>query len=291
MNRKYTEIINYVKGVEPYSVAVLDTGLYPHRDIKGRIIDFKDFVSDKLTPYDDNGHGTHISGIIGGDGAASKGKIRGAAIKSNIVGIKVLDKKGNGKVEKVIKAFDYVIKNKEKFNIKVVNISMGTDVKEADEEMTLLIEGVERMWENGLIVIAAAGNNGPEEMSITAPGVSRKIITVGSIDDDMDSLRGRLEMQHYSGRGPTCQCIVKPDIVTVGSSILSLGNRGNGYYVRSGTSMSTGLVSGIAAMYTGKYRDMTPKEFKLKLIEAAVDVGKPINVQGNGELEVRRLLK
>ena len=78
-------------------VCVLDTGIYPHIDFRDRIIGFQDFVGKHMLPYDDNSHGTHVSGIIGGDGSASGGRIRGIAPECNLVALKILDRYGNGK--------------------------------------------------------------------------------------------------------------------------------------------------------------------------------------------------
>ena len=220
----YNEIVRYARAYEMKvnvkkagAIAVLDTGVYGHNDLYGRIIDFKDMISDKVSLYDDNGHGTHICGIIGGNGKGSRGKVQGVCARCPIVVVKVLDKTGNGKVKNVLKGCDYVIKNKDRLNIRIVNISMGAEVVCGDEEMERLLEGVEKLWECGLVVMVAGGNNGPGRMSITAPGNSKKVITVGACDDDIRSI---VKNKYYSGRGPTIDCVVKPDIVTVGSNIL-----------------------------------------------------------------------
>ena len=98
-------------------------------------------------------------------------------------------------------------------------------------------------------------------------------------------------MIDYSGRGPTSACVCKPDIVAPGSSIISCANRQNGYTVKSGTSMSTPLVSGAIALLLEKYPWMSNKDVKLRLRERAVDLGLPHNQQGWGLLDVERLVK
>ena len=162
-------------------VAVLDTGIYPHMDLSRRIVAFYDYINQREFPYDDNGHGTHVCGILAGSGEASGGKYRGVAPGCLLIGMKVLDRNGNGRKEDVLKALDWVIRNKEEYGIRIVNISVGTTYDHTSQN-DVLIQGVERAWDSGLIVVAAAGNRGPNPGSVTSPGSSRKIITVGSSD-------------------------------------------------------------------------------------------------------------
>ncbi len=288
----YNEIVKRVRyyekqinGSSAPAIAVMDTGVFPHNDLKGRIVAFKDVINDKYSLYDDNGHGTHICGIIGGSGQYCNGKILGVSGKCPIVAVKVLDVDGNGKVENVLRGCRYIIENRDKYNIKIVNISMGAEVVCGDPEMKELLQGVEELWEKGLVVMAAGGNNGPEKRSITAPGNSKKVITVGSGDDD---IKGLMKNRNYSGRGPTCDCVVKPDIVTVGSNIWGLKNSFNGYMKRSGTSMATAVTSAAIGVFMQNHV-MTPKEIKKLLIDSAIDIKKPLEVQGNGQLNIERL--
>ena len=105
------------------SVAVMDTGIFRHMDFDTRIAGFADFVGRKKYLYDDNGHGTHVAGIIAGSGKGSNGKYRGIAPDTFLVSVKVLDKSGNGKIENVVEAAGWIIENKSAMNIRVVNIS------------------------------------------------------------------------------------------------------------------------------------------------------------------------
>ena len=111
------------KGV---GVALLDTGIYPHIDFKNRIWAFADFVSYKCRPYDDNGHGTHVAGILAGDGTASMGRYKGVAPGCGITSLKVLDGNGNGSRENVLQAFQWILENRNRYRIRIVNISVGT---------------------------------------------------------------------------------------------------------------------------------------------------------------------
>ena len=149
-------------------VCVLDTGIFPHIDFTGRIRAFHDFIGYRIRPYDDNSHGTHVCGIIGGDGRASEGRIRGVAPGCDLIVLKVLDRMGNGRKEDVLRAFRWILENRRYYGIRVVNISVGTTCR-TYEDHKVLINGVERLWDEGLIVVAAAGNQGPRSGSVTAP--------------------------------------------------------------------------------------------------------------------------
>lgn len=265
-------------------VAILDTGVFGDNiELRDRIICFKDFIYGKRRYYDENGHGTHVAGIIGGNGRFSNGKYMGMAPECRIVALKVLDKNGNGNVAEVLHAIDWVIRNRDRYRIRVMNISVGMFMKVDSQEKTELLRGVEKAWDAGIVVVVAAGNNGPKPMTITVPGISPKVITVGSIQD-------QVTRNHYSGRGPTPLCIVKPEIVAPGTNITSCQNSGYGYSIKSGTSMSTPVVSGAICLLLEKYPRMTPLEVKIRLHDSAVDMGLPKNEQGWGCINVPNLL-
>lgn len=141
-------------------VAVLDTGIFPHIDFGSRISVFRDFTGVRRSPYDDNGHGTHVSGILAGDGTASGGKYKGAAPGCSIAALKVLDRFGNGSREDVMRAFRWIMEFGSIYHIRIVNISVGTTSRD-HKEQTDLLEGVEKLWDLGFVVVAAAGNQGP----------------------------------------------------------------------------------------------------------------------------------
>ena len=270
-------------------VAVMDTGIFRHRDFENRIIGFADFVNGRKYVYDDNGHGTHVAGIIAGDGRSSQGKYRGIAPKAALIGVKVLDNAGNGKIKNVIRGTDWIIKNKDYYNIRVVNISFGTrasvkqqvSVSPEDEtEEEELVEAVERMWDSGLIVVAAAGNNGPGNGSVTAPGISKKIITVGAFDD----------RKYFSGRGPTTECVIKPEVVVTGTNIIACSNRQGRYSSKSGTSMAAPIVSGAVAGMLGHNPYVTPKEVKIWMKSCCKKINIPYNQQGWGMLDIAKFV-
>ena len=188
---------------------------------------------------------------------------------------------GNGRIGSVIDGTNWIINNKDMYNIRVANISFGTTPNNnIDIENTLnLIRHVENMWRNGIVVVAAAGNNGPAAKSITAPGTSHIIITVGSMDDKT----------FHSGRGPTKDGFQKPELVVAGSNITACSNRKNGYSTKSGTSMSAPIVSGaIARLLTN--HDLTPEEVRSRLKKCCNKVNLPHNQQGWGHLDIIKFI-
>ena len=275
-------------------VAVLDTGISEHPDFEGRILAISDMRKEKKFPYDINGHGTHVAGIIGGSGKLSQGVYGGMAPQCHLVMVRVLDEKGDGDMEAVIRGIRWIHEQREAYHIRVVNISVGTLPHRGDQAELRLIEEVERLWDDGLAVVAAAGNYGPEWGSITVPGVSKKIITVGSSNDEDEVEGNRSLRKRYSGRGPTSECVVKPDLLAPGSGIVSCNGRyqrtGRAYTIKSGTSMATPVVSGAIAALLSKYPTMSNVEVKLRLRQTCVNLGLDKNRQGWGLLNVGALL-
>ena len=266
-------------------VAILDTWIYPHIDFDTRIVVFQDFIGGRKRPYDDNGHGTHVAGLIMGSGKGSAGKYAGAACQSHAAALKVLDKRGNGKVQDVLKALRWIRENGRIYGIRVINISVGT-IGNGTRNSHQLIQGVEELWDEGYVIVTAAGNMGPAPGSITAPGSSRKVITVGS----SDLLEGE---EGISGSGPTSEGVCKPDVVAPGARIMSCapGGRGGTYAAKSGTSMSTPQVAGAIALMLEKEPELTNVEIKMLLRESARDLGYDRNRQGWGLFQKEKFLE
>lgn len=271
-------------------VAVLDTGCFLHEDLCPRIAAFYDAVHKRQTPYDDNGHGTHICGIISGNGSASGGCYCGIAPGCSLIPVKVLDRRGSGYASDVLTGLRWIRENKSLYNIRIVNISVGSFSRKNMNENSALVRGVDEAWDDGLVVVVAAGNMGPKSGTITTPGISRKVITVGCSDDHKEVRVAGSRMVDYSGRGPTGACVCKPDIVAPGAYITSCSNEPGKYAGKSGTSMATPLVSGALALLLEKHPEMTNRDVKMRLWERAVDLGMPRNQQGHGVLDIGRLL-
>ncbi len=133
------------KGV---GVAVIDTGIYPHEDIKNNITGFIDYVNNKKKPYDDNGHGTHCAGIIASSGVSSGGKYRGIAPGAELIGLKVMDYRGEGNISNILAAMDWVRNNAQVYHIKVVSLSLGAGTSSYSRYDPLII-AAEKLWAMG----------------------------------------------------------------------------------------------------------------------------------------------
>lgn len=276
------------KGV---TAVIMDSGICPHPDYIDRILFFKDFVQKKNFYYDDASHGSHVTGILGGNGRMSYGRYRGIAPECSLIHLKVLDQNGIGKIPTAIAAMDWVIKNREKFHIRVLNFSIGASLNAQEADGKLLIDWVERVWDSGIAVVVAAGNMGPKEGSITIPGTSKKVITVGFYDDLPEMGK---TTQYYSGRGPTSFCVCKPEITAPGRRIVSCSNLKTPrqyYCTKSGSSMATPIVSGAVCLLLSQKPQLTNVEVKMKLKDAADDLGLPKNKQGWGRLNLLKLLE
>lgn len=274
------------------SVAILDSGINSHPDFDDRIIEFKDFVGNKKHNYDDEGHGTHVAGIIAGSGRMSGGLFRGMAPLSNLVSLKVLDHKGIGKEENVIEGIWWIIDNGKRLNIRVVNISFGTFGHKGKQNKRLM-DAVELLWDLGYVVVAAAGNNGPGFGTVSTPGDCKKVITVGADNDNVRMfVNGRITTS-YSGRGPTNECVQKPDVVAPANSIVSCCNlwKKNYYYIaKSGTSMATPIVTGTLCLLLSEYPELTNVECKKIIKNTAIDLKMDRNRQGWGRIYPEKML-
>lgn len=246
------------------NIAIVDTGCFRHSSIKNNIVYFKDYINNNKFSYDDNGHGTHIAGII----AAKKQKsddeygMEGLAPNANLFIFKALDGAGNGDMEKMMRALDDIEMINKTRPIHILNFSIGVLATTNIDSQKQLLRKIDKLWDEGITVVTAAGNNGPKKNSITVPGVSRKVITVGAIDDYID---GEIYYSTYSGRGPTSCCVVKPEILAPGTGILSLKNKEGKYQIKSGTSMATPFVSAALALALEKKNSLKPSELKLLL--------------------------
>lgn len=283
-------------------IAVLDTGIQPHPDLvrpANRIIAFKDLVGRRATPYDDNGHGTHVAGGAAGNGYSSGGKYRGPAPEALLVGVKVLDRLGNARISRIIAGIQWCLDNRDRYRIRVLNVSLGGPANLSCDDDPLC-HAVEEAWDAGLVVCAAGGNEGPGMSTIASPGISPKVITVGAADDrGTPGAAGDL-IAPFSSRGPTADGRMKPDVVAPGVKITSLRAsppfqdnvvgldlQNTRYQTLSGTSMATPLCAGVAALLLEKKPDLTPNEVKQILVKTAVDLGAPANAQGAGMVNAK----
>lgn len=283
-------------------IAILDTGIYPHPDFtvpRSRIVAFLDIVNNRQAAYDDNGHGTFVSGVAAGNGYMSNGMYKGIAPDASIVSVKVMDAQGSGKSSDVLSALQWVADNHSRYNIKVVSLSLGTiagDFRRDDA----MIRGAEALWRSGITVVVAAGNEGPDSSTITVPGTSPVLLTVGSLDDKRTADPGDDTIPDFSSRGPVYNR-VKPDVVAPGVNIVSvnadkeyqpgrkLGRPPKSYTVMSGTSVSTPLVAGIAALMYQKHPDWSPDVIKTQIMRYASRITGQSYLEGRGAVQAASL--
>lgn len=279
------------KGV---TIAIIDTGIYAHKDLTGRIKAFKDLTGTNNSPYDDNGHGTHCAGDAAGNGFASNGKFRGLAPEAKLIGVKVLTKTGSGSLSTVMAGVQWCIDNRAELGIDVISMSLGSRATSPATEDPI-VNIVEKAWEKGMVVLVAAGNEGPDAKTISSPGISPKVITVGAMDDKDTEKRDDDLVADFSSRGPTIDGLDKPDILTPGVSIISLrspksyldkqlkGSRvDTEYLTMSGTSMATPICAGMVALILETHPELSPDQVKERLLKAAEDWRLPADTQGKG---------
>jgi len=296
-----------VQAVSRYSgqgvtIAVVDTGIYPHPDLSSRIIAFHDAVGKRTSAYDDNGHGTHVAGCAAGDGTRSRGQYRGPAAGALLVGVKVLNKTGSGTMSHLLDGIDWVIQNRERYHIRIMSMSLGGTARGRCSEDPLC-QAVGRAWDAGIVCVVAAGNEGPGGGTVATPGISPKIITVGAMDDHSSPDRRDDTLASFSSRGPTPEGEHKPDVLAPGVNITALRSPrsyvdksnpdsrvGEWYATLSGTSMATPLVSGLVALLLEAEPGLTPNAVKARLRLTADNWILGPDEQGAGYINADRML-
>ena len=293
-------------------VALIDSGVNSHLDLAttgllpvSRVVYSQSFVPGDSSVADAYGHGTHIAGLIAGNGISSTGPIysqtfKGIAPTASIVNLRVLDKNGSATDSTVIAAISQAISLKSKYNIRVINLSLGRGVFES-YKLDPLCQAVEKAWKSGIVVVVAAGNNGrylPTSgyATVTSPGNDPYVLTVGSMKPMGTADRSDDLIASYSSKGPTViDHIAKPDVVAPGNLLVSTETSNTAlyntetsnqipyssyiyggssssskiYFQLSGTSMATGVVSGMVADLLQARSTMTPDQVKARLMKTA----------------------
>jgi serine protease AprX len=274
--------------------------------LTSRIVYSESFVDGQGT-NDGYGHGTHVAGIAGSSGRDSSGALftrtfKGVAPNVNLINLRVLDSNGMGEESDVISAIQRAIELKNIYNIRVINLSLGRPVYES-YKLDPLCQAVEAAWKAGIVVVVAAGNYGRDNSfgtkgygTIASPGNDPYVITVGAMKTNGTIYNTDDTIASYSSKGPTLvDHIVKPDLVAPGNQIISLmvpnstlalqfprtlipislyetiggtGKSGD-YFVLSGTSMSTPVVAGAAALLIQQHPGLTPDQVKARLMKTA----------------------
>ena len=211
------------------TVAVVDSGIADHLDLNGpktnRILTVSNQTND-ASASDGYGHGSHVAGIIAGNGNASNGVYQGLSPGANLINVKVSDNEGFGTVSDLVEGLQWIYENRETYNIRVVNISVNSSVPEP-YHTSALDAAVEILWFNGIVVVVSAGNNGTGSGPVTLlpPANDPFVITVGSVDDQGSPEKEDDEVSSFLAYGLTEDYFAKPDLVAPGRNVISLSSR------------------------------------------------------------------
>jgi serine protease AprX len=290
-------------------VAVIDTGIagnaadFRGADGSSRVVANVITNGAAKTAGDGFGHGTHVAGIIAGNGFnRSKydplyGRYVGVAPDANLIAVKASDEAGNSTVLDVIKGIQFVVDHKDDFNIRVLNLSLSSDTP-TSYRWDPLDAAVEYAWQHGIVVVAAAGNRGNVGDAVQyAPANDPFVISVGGADEDGDYGKG--ERANWSSTGRTQDGFAKPDVMAPGAHIISVLAPGSAfaalcptcvfsgaYFKAGGTSMAAPVVSGAAALLLQARPNLTPDQVKTLLM----NTDKPIKGSAAGEIDVEKAL-
>jgi serine protease AprX len=285
-------------------VAVIDTGMMTVTDYSGpkagqsRVVAQQSFIGSSNTG-DGYGHGTHIAGIIGGDSWWSAQSVRGSYVgvapDANLLNLKVADGTGQTYTSDVVMAFEWAIANRVKYNIRVINLSMTSTVPES-YHTSILAAAAEQAWFNGIMVVVAAGNNGSNSMYF-APADDPFVVTVGATDSNGTVGEADDWIAPWSSSGTSPDKVTKPDVVAPGRYIASTLSANSefqqnypsrvvdkNYIWMSGTSMSTAVVSGVAALIFQAHPTWTNDQVKWLLAQTATKLTIDPVTQGAGEV-------
>ncbi len=277
------------------TVAIIDSGLWDQPALttdtraRPRVLARYDAISDKLAEevFDASGHGTHMTSVIAHNGPVTlagipTGAYKGVAPDVNLVSVKAFDVEGQGDFLDIVRAVQWVIDNRERYDIRVLNLSFAARPRWY-YWLDPINQALMRAWASGITVIAAAGNEGPDPMSIGSPGNLPYIITVGAVTDSWTPYdKDDDYIPDFSSRGPTPSAHIKPDIVAPGGHITGLTRPGSsltqqhpeymlrtGELVMTGSSQAAAVVSGLAALLLQLEPDLSPDDIKCKLMSSA----------------------
>jgi len=283
-------------------VALIDTGVAAVADLAGRVDAGPDFSAEGDSRRDSYGHGTVMAGVIAGDGAAAGEEDTayvGMAPHARVISVKVAGRNGVTDVSTVLAAMQWVASFRDMYGIRVVNLSWGTESTQSPG-VDPLDYAVERLWRAGLVVVAAAGNAGPEDGKITKPADDPVVISAGAYADRGNTDPADDEVTLWSSRGPTPEGVVKPDLVAPGRRLIAVRSPGSyieeaypsahvdrAYIRGSGTSQAAAVVSGAAALLLAARPDLRPDQVKHALRASAAPLAAvPATAQGAGRLAV-----
>lgn len=266
-------------------VAVLDSGINPDPDLvqpSNRLVAAVNFAGDPGPLPDAGGHGTHVAGIIAGNGTRSAGQFVGIAPNANLIDVRVIGRTGTGRISSIVRGIEWVLAHQAQYNIRVLNLSFGALARHS-YRLDPLAAAVEMAWRRGLVVVAAAGNGGPSGGTVETPGIDPYVITVGATDDQGSLIVSDDQLAWFSAWGTPTDSTPRPDLVAPGRRIVSLrspgsyldqllpdrvvvANNGASYFRLTGTSMATPVVAGVVALMLERQPGLTPDQVKAMLV-------------------------
>jgi serine protease AprX len=270
------------------TVAVVDSGVHPHLDLLRSLIFGHSVLPGKPAWVDQYGHGTHVAGIIAGEGIASLGKYVGIAPGATILPVRVCDDRGASSESALVAGLQWIYENRARQKIRVVNVSLNSNSLLSYHESPL-DAALEILWFNGIVVVVSAGNN---REAVYPPANDPFIIAVGAVDERGTRSTADDIVAPFSGYGTTPSGFSKPDLVAPGVDIVStlpaIGARlslehpdhrvGARYFRLSGTSMAAAVTSGAVALLLQAHPELNPDEVKMRLMASAT----PLNQTGAG---------
>jgi serine protease AprX len=267
-------------------VAVIDTGINATGDLAGKVVHSEDFSGDNDN-VDHFGHGTFIGGLIAGSGAASSGPastglVKGVAPDANLISLKIAGENGAADITHVMAALQWAVSFKDTYNIKVINLSLGTDSTQ-DYRIDPFNAAVEKAWQAGIVVVVSASNAGPNPGTITKPADDPFVVTVGAVRDNTTVNTNDDTVANFSGAGPTASNgLAKPDLAAPGGSVVSSrvpgstvdnafpsARIGTSYFKGSGTSFASAITAGSAALVLSRNAGLSPDQVKSRLVSTA----------------------
>lgn len=269
--------------------AVIDSGIDTTMpDLPAsKVVAFADLVAGREAPYDDLGHGSLVAGALAGTGA-SGAEGRGAAPAAKLVGIKVIDGQAQSSLGRIAEGVQWAVEHRAQYGIDVINLSIGDPVG-CGAGTDVASQAVDAAVAAGIVVVAAAGNAGPEPCTIKSPAAAAGAITVGAMSD---LGAGGFANGWFSSRGPTLDGRTKPDVSAPGVNVVMATPWGT-HEAQSGTSAAAPFVSGVALLMLQAAPNLAPAQVKAAMERTAVDFGRPgrDNAYGAGRLDAYAALR
>ena len=269
---------------EGIGIAVIDSGIVPHPDLDGKIVAFQDFYEATTQPTDAHGHGTGVSVVAAGSGKASEGFVTGAAPGAHVVALRIGGADGMTYARPALAAIEWAIENRERYNIRVLNMSFSLDDRNIEDRMPV-IDALKRASDLGMIPVAAAGNEGPFNGRLGTIASYPFVVTVAAADPNGTSSTDDDSIAGFSSHGPGENGQEKPDVAAPGVDV-TIGTRTGGYRTANGTSFSSPMVAGVVADWLQANPKLDVSDVQHIIRETSRPIpGERYETQGAGQID------